>query len=229
VSKLKILTNTGIYTIALILPRVAGFFLLPLYTRYLPPAEYAVVALVNSFTAIIGIFIALQLQSGIARYVLQFMAKDEKQKAREFLSTIMIVMVAIMFASFLLLELSGNFIVRLVYPNSGLLYHPYFRLSLITVVLIALYQAPQAIFKVMQMAKHFFVLNVIVLLSIIFFTVYFVVFKQVGVLGIFWANLLGSLIGCLVSFWMIRDWFCKVFVWKYVSPALFYSVQLIPH
>ncbi|MFH1386131.1 MAG: oligosaccharide flippase family protein [bacterium] len=228
-SKLKILTNTGIYTIALILPLVAGFFLLPLYTRYLTPAEYAVIGLVSSFTAIVGIFIALQLQSGIARYVLQFIAKGEKQKAREFLSTVILIMIAMMIASFLLLELFGNQLVSFVYPNSGLTYQPYFRLSLITVVLIALYQAPTAIFKVMQMAKHFFVLNVVVLLATILLSVYLVVYKQVGMLGFFWANLLAALIGCLVAFWLIRDWFCRRFVWGFVPLALAYSLPLIPH
>ena len=59
-SKYRILKNTGIYTLALILPQIAGFFLLPVYTRILTPADYAVISLVGSFTAIVGIFIALQ-------------------------------------------------------------------------------------------------------------------------------------------------------------------------
>ena len=106
--KAFLLKNTAIYTVSLLLPQIAGFLLLPLYTRVLAPSEYAIVALVNSFTGIVGIFIALQLQSGIGRYILQFMAKGEKQKAKEFLTSAVIFMVFTIIVCFILLEFFGS-------------------------------------------------------------------------------------------------------------------------
>lgn len=228
-SKYLILKNTVIYTIALILPQVAGFFLLPLYTRMLTPADYAVISLVGSFTAIMGIFIALQLQSGIARYVLEYVAKNEKQKAREVLSSVLLIMMVVMLVSFLVFEYCGDFLVAFAYPKSGLAYHPYFQLSLLTIIITALYQAPQAIFKVMQMAKHFFALSAVVLAASISLNLYFVVYKHMGVYGVFLAGLLGAVIGCFLSFWLIRDWLCPKISWKYIPLALAYSIPLIPH
>ena len=228
-SKVRILKNTGIYTIALILPQIAGFFLLPVYTRWLTPADYAIISLVGSFTAIAGIFIALQLQSGIARYVLQFMAKDQKQEAKEILSSVLMVMVMVMLACFVLLEYFGDYLVKFTYPKSGLTYHPYFQLSLLTIMITALYQAPQAMFKALQMAKHFFTVSAMVLFSTIAFNIYFVVFKKMGIYGIFWGSVLGAAIGCVFSFWLIRNWLCKRFVWEYIPLAMAFSLPLIPH
>jgi|GEM_PF-2225297 len=228
-SKYLILKNTGIYTIALILPQVAGFFLLPLYTRMLTPADYAVISLVGSFTAIVGIFIALQLQSGISRYVLEYVAKGEKQKAKEILSSILFVMITVMLGAFVLFEYCGDYLVGFAYPKSGLSYHPYFQLSLLTIIITGLYQAPQALFKTLQMAKHFFILSLAVLLSSMAFNIYFVVFRHMGVYGVFLGGLMGAVIGCAISFWLIRDWLIPVLVWKYIPLALAFSLPLIPH
>ena len=40
----SIIKNTTIYTIGNILPQAAGFFLLPIYTKYLTPADYGIVS-----------------------------------------------------------------------------------------------------------------------------------------------------------------------------------------
>jgi O-antigen/teichoic acid export membrane protein len=228
-SKYLIIKNTGIYTIVLIMPQITGFLLLPIYTRFLTPADYAIISLVGSFTAIVGIFIALQLQSGIARYILQFMAREQKQEAREFLTSVIVIMVAAMIIFFVVLEYSGDSLVKFTYPKSHLSYHPYFQLSLLTVMLTALYQAPMALFKSLQMAKHFLLMSSIVLFSSILLNIYFVVVRHMGVYGVFLGGVLGSLIGCIVSFFMIRDWFCRKFIWQYIPLALAFSIPLIPH
>jgi len=229
VIKSKILSNTVLYTIALLLPQLIGFILLPVYTRYLDPSKYAIIALVSTATNITSIFIALQLQSAIARYVIQYVSNNQKQKAKEFFTTIMITMILIIIVCFIFLEMFGDELVNIIFPNSSLEYSPYFRLSLLSVILIAIYQAPQAIFKVLQMAKHFLFLNVIVTISSVSFTLMFLIFLDLGLLSIFLGTFLGALIGCITSIIIIKDWFVFAINIKAIPKALKYSLPLIPH
>jgi len=229
VLKNKILSNTILYTIALLLPQLVGFILLPVYTRYLDPSKYAIVALVNTATNITSIFIALQLQSAIARYVIQYVTNNQKQKAKEFFTTIMIAMIMIIIVCFIFLEVYGNELVDLIFPNSNLEYSPYFRLSLMSVILMAIYQAPLAIFKVLQMAKHFLLVNIVVTISSVSLTLVFLVFLDLGILSVFLGTLFGALIGCFTSIIFIRDWFTLSIDIKAIPKALKYSLPLIPH
>jgi len=229
VLKNKILSNTALYTIALLLPQLVGFILLPVYTRYFDPGKYAIVALVNTATNIASIFIALQLQSAIARYVIQYVSNNQKQKAKEFFTTIMITMIVIIIVCFTFLEIFGNELVDLIFPNSNLEYSPYFRLSLMSVILMAIYQAPLAIFKVLQMAKHFLLLNVVVTISSVSLTLIFLILLDLGLLSIFLGTFIGALIGCITSIIFIKDWFTLSINIKAIPKALKYSLPLIPH
>jgi O-antigen/teichoic acid export membrane protein len=157
------------------------------------------------------------------------MAKKQEKEAKEYFTSVLLVMcflIVVIFAGF---EYFGDALVKVTFPKSNFLYHPYFRLSLLAVIFGALYQTPQVIFKSLQMAKHFFAVSVIILFSTILFNMYFLVVKQLGVYGIFLGTALGALVGAIMAFWFIRDWFCFKFKFNYVTQALSYSLPIIPH
>lgn len=78
------LKNSLIYTVGHTLTSGIAIFLLPIYTRYLLPAEYGVIDMFMVIAAIINLTIALEITQGIARYY-QY-GKDEKEK-REYTSS----------------------------------------------------------------------------------------------------------------------------------------------
>ena len=74
------LKNSLIYTLGHLLTSGIAIFLLPIYTRYLSPAEYGVIDLFIVIAAIVNLTIALEISQGIARYYQE--AKNEKEKRK---------------------------------------------------------------------------------------------------------------------------------------------------
>ena len=72
--------NSVIYTLGHVLSSGIAIFLLPIYTRYLSPAEYGVIDLFIVIAAIVNLTIALEISQGIARYYQE--AKNEKEKRK---------------------------------------------------------------------------------------------------------------------------------------------------
>ncbi len=82
----KIVRHGSLYMISSFLVKSANAFLLPVYTRYLEPAEYAVFSNLMAIGAIAAIFISLYLDSAYAR--LFFDAEHDRRQLRSLFSTI---------------------------------------------------------------------------------------------------------------------------------------------
>ena len=94
----KTATQTSIYSLGNLLPKLIGFVLLPLYTDYLTTAEYGILAILQATSLVlIGIF-GFNLHTAMLRWLAQ--EKDEKgQKTIVFtslISTLSIVAILLM-------------------------------------------------------------------------------------------------------------------------------------
>jgi O-antigen/teichoic acid export membrane protein len=70
--------HSMIYGMGSLLSRLLGFFLLPIYTRYLSPADYGILSLLVTTGSVTDILIRLGLGSGIFREVI-YRRSDESQ------------------------------------------------------------------------------------------------------------------------------------------------------
>jgi O-antigen/teichoic acid export membrane protein len=75
-----LLTRTSAYSVSLVVGRLAAFLLLPLYTRYLTPADYGILELLDLLTAVFGLIMGVQLGQGLFYYY--FAAQSQEEKAR---------------------------------------------------------------------------------------------------------------------------------------------------
>ena len=55
----SLIKNMSFYTIGNILPQAAGFILLPIYSRYLTPADYGIVTSMQVLISVFGILFTL--------------------------------------------------------------------------------------------------------------------------------------------------------------------------
>ena len=70
--------NTMLYTLCSLLQRAVGFLLLPVYTRYLTPADYGVMQLLDITVDIAAILFVSGMTAGLQRYY--FMAKSDHER-----------------------------------------------------------------------------------------------------------------------------------------------------
>lgn len=83
---MKLLGNSLIYTAVSILQKAIGFFLLPVYTAYLTPADYGVANVILSIVNFLSIFYLLALHGAGTRFEHQH--RDDPAKAREIWGTL---------------------------------------------------------------------------------------------------------------------------------------------
>jgi O-antigen/teichoic acid export membrane protein len=64
----KLLTHSGIYFVGNIMMRAVGFLMLPIYTRYLSPADYGIIELLAMTIDLVGILLGLRIGQAIFRF-----------------------------------------------------------------------------------------------------------------------------------------------------------------
>lgn len=75
----RLLRHSGIYLIGNILNRVGAFVLLPLYTRYLPVADYGALEILYATTAVISVVLAAGLSHTTLRFYFEQKSEEDKK------------------------------------------------------------------------------------------------------------------------------------------------------
>lgn len=83
----KTLGHAGIYTIGVLLNRAVSFVMLPIYTRYLSPADYGILELLMMTVEIVAITAGMGIHYGLYKYYYHY---DSEKDKKELVSTIII-------------------------------------------------------------------------------------------------------------------------------------------
>jgi len=75
-----LLRHSAVYGLSQVLSRLASFLLLPIYTSYLRPADYGVIAILDLVSGIFAIMIGAGMGAAVTRYY--FEAQDEKGRSQ---------------------------------------------------------------------------------------------------------------------------------------------------
>ena len=88
VSGLRLLgTNSAIYTATNFLQKGTAFLLLPLYTLYLDPAAYGVLAIVTAINGFLSLAFTLNLMSAVTRFYFEY--RDQPAMLAEFWGSVL--------------------------------------------------------------------------------------------------------------------------------------------
>ena len=85
--------HTLVYGAGLLLGKAVAFVMLPLYTRYLTPADYGVMQLVDMTLEIVSIFAGTRIAAGVFRY---YHKAENEAGRRAVLSTAAILLMALL-------------------------------------------------------------------------------------------------------------------------------------
>ncbi len=83
---MAVIKNTTIYFSVSIIQSLISFLLLPVFTYFLTKAEFGLVSVVNSISALLAIFFVFGTQAVVSR--LYFEYKDNEEKLKTFLGTV---------------------------------------------------------------------------------------------------------------------------------------------
>ncbi len=185
--------HSSIYGLGTVFGQAAGFLLLPLYTRYLSPTDYGVAALVETTVSLIGMVASL----GVAQSIARFYSAAEDQPAKNLvISTSYWASWIITLICFPVLYYLSEPLSQLIFGNS--LYGLFFKISSLALFIGMNVEIGLTYHMMKARSSRYVTLSVLSTLLLIGFNIYFIVFKGMGLLGIFYSTLINRVLFSLV-------------------------------
>lgn len=218
----SLIKNMSFYTIGSILPQAAGFILLPIYSRYLTPADYGIVSSMQVLISIFGILFTLAIDKSV--YRLYFDYKLEKDK-KDFLGTITIslIIISTFFLSFLFVFKD---VVGLIFESIE--FSPFYIYAILTALANVFVLIPKIYFQINEKADKYFYISVLQFLFTTGFVLWFVLGEKLGAAGMLKGQLFGNLIILPFIFYIIYRIINFTFNFKMLKEILLYSLPMIP-
>lgn len=148
--KNKLFSNTILYTVGEVVPRIISFLMMPIFTRFLSPADYGILSYTNSVISFIYIFCTLSLNSYVLRFYFECKDENEQQKM---IGNIFCFIALVNIFVLVLLNLFGPKIIDIT--NISVPWKPYFRLAVFNNFLESFSIIPMVYYRVKQNAKTF--------------------------------------------------------------------------
>ncbi len=174
-----------IYGVASSIGKFIGLFLVPIYTRIFSPDQYGVIDLISTVVALVSILGMVQLESATSRY---YFAVKENEERCIYVSTAFwtIIVLSSFWAVFVLL-LAG--------PVSVLLFKTdQYRYVILVASLIIpfsnIFSFLTVLMRYINKPVVYTIFVTIQLLSTVGISVWLVVFKRIGIIGVFYGQLL---------------------------------------
>jgi len=193
--------QTLIYGIGLIINKLVSFIMLPVYTRFLSPADYGTLELLEMTIDVISMIAGL----GLAGTVFKFYHEYENQKEKnEIISTVAISLIALSLITASSGIIFAGRISQLVFGQQG--NSTYFKIFFVIYFLQTTTLVPLMFIRAIDKPILFVILSSIKLIIQLSLNIYFVVLLKTGLSGILYSNLIASLLMTLyLTVYMFRS------------------------
>lgn len=175
----KLGRHVSIYAVAGILSRSVGFIMLPIYTRYLTPEDYGIVALITVMVSVVEGTLGVRLMTAVSKFYYEKKTEDARALI---LSTAIVTTTIACFAAFGLMVLASESIADLLLGDPTLaLVVALFSFALVTQSIEAygfLY------LRMKEQPVKFLNVSVVKLVGQLGLNLIFVVYLEMGVLGL---------------------------------------------
>lgn len=218
----KVVKNTFYYTLGNILPKAAGFILLPIYTEYLNPAEYGIVGSMEALRVFLLILFSLCIERGIIRLYWDYKTESEQKK---FLSTVLL---SISSVALIALLLSFIFKDSLDRTYTSISFYPYFGFTILTTFFSTFALLPNFYFRLKEKAGRYVLLSLLYFVLNSGFILWFIIAKNEGAAGYLKGQLYGA--GIMVIVWVYISFRIVNFDFSFsiLYKLLVFSLPFIP-
>ncbi|OGL42883.1 MAG: hypothetical protein A2W05_08865 [Candidatus Schekmanbacteria bacterium RBG_16_38_10] len=180
--------HTLIYGTGIIISRAVSFIMLPVYTRYLTPADYGIMELLFMAIDIIAMIVGLGITGTVFKFYSDYKSPEEK---REVICTAIILIFVIASVTAIIGFIVSPNISQVVFGNTDNSY--YFQITFVIYFLQAGNNIPLMFIRAMQNSTSFIVINLIKLLIQLSLNLLFLVWFEMGVIGVLYSTLLAEL------------------------------------
>ena len=220
----RLAMNSGIYLTGDAVAQGLALVLFPLYTRYLSPTDYGILALTQTVTIVLTIAFGLALSSAVAR--LHFEAESEEERARLY-GTILAFLIAVPALMAGALHVAGKLGGLDLFDDAP--YTPYLQFAVGTAYLSIFMQVPVSIYQARQEPRKVMALTILNAAGLAGGTILLVVVLEQGVLGALRGALIGAGITAVVAIVLTARMSSRHLSRRWLGAAFDFSLPLVPH
>jgi len=183
--------DSVIYGIGNVATKIVGFILIPVYTnpKFLSVADFGVLSILDISTQVLVALFGLTLYQGFMRWYWDI--KDPAERKKLFFTVFSFVSLFSILAGVLLL-FNTDWISQILYQTQ--IYSRAIQLVIINAVLMTIQVLPSSSMRIQGNSKLYTSLSILKFTTNLLFTIYFVVYLQRGIEGIFEAQIIGNLL-----------------------------------
>ena len=221
----RISKNSFGFSIGLILTNAIGFILLPVYTRYLTPADYGIISVAGVVSAILSIICIFGMRGAISRFYFDYY-KDPGE-LREYLSTICITVFSLSFSLILIIFLFGEPLFTLILPDIP--FYPYLAIVLWTTLLGIPLNFAFILLQARERSFFYSFINICKFLLTTICILFFIIIYLEGALGSLKGQLIGAFIFFFVGIALLWNDIGLVFNPDKLRESLKFGIPMVPH
>ena len=189
----SLLKDSAVYGIGIVLSRLVGFIMIPIYTRVLSPADYGIIETIVRVVDVFGLVLALGISSALMRY---YNEASEGRDRRRLISTSLLVIGAATAASMLLAFPASPWVTKLAFGSTE--HQGYVLIALLGMLLQLVSNIPLTLLRAEERAWRFTIISTIQLLTALSLNILLVVYWRMGVEGVVLSQFINALIWAVV-------------------------------
>jgi len=196
----KISRNASIYGLGTLLRHMTALVMLPIYTQYLDPADYGAIEMLTMALEFAGILLGLRISQAMFRF---YILEDDENKKKLIVSTVFVAVIMLSVAGVVALELLSPLLVVVLFGDAAYLME--FRLFVFTLLTMAISNTGMAFIQAQHRPLLYVVMSVLTLVLQVSGNIYFVVYRELHVLGVVYSALISGLaISIVLSIFIVR-------------------------
>jgi O-antigen/teichoic acid export membrane protein len=220
---LRLAKHSIVYGLGAAATSIVSFFLLPMYTRFLSPADYGILAIFNATISVMYVISYLGLGASLLQF---YVEADNEQEKKEILSTVFIFLTAINLIICIVPMVFAKEISQLVFHSN--LYTTHFRVMFLTIFFDVGVYIALSIFRAKQKSVNYIAVSLVRLVMTTFLNVLLLGVLHQGVLGVLEATLISLIVlyAVLIAS-LIKDMKLQLSITK-LKKMLLFGLPFVP-
>jgi len=222
----RILRSIAGYGFGGALPPMIGFFLIPIYTRFLTTADYGTVDLASAIGAVLYVFLRLGMCGAVTRFYYDFKSGPEHEFA-SYLSSVLGFLLVWSAVVGVLASVVGVPLFSVIAADVA--FSPFVLLAIWTAVFNVPSDLLRRVLQVREQAQLYSVLTIGRFLLSTSIVILMVVVFEMGALGVMLGPFVDAAVFFAVSMYMLRGYLTWDFRWSAIVSSATYGLPMVLH
>lgn len=215
--------NSSVYLIGQILSRAVGFFMIPLYTRFISPTNYGVMEMIEILTGSIAMIVSINISDSLPRF---YYAEKDEETRNKIISTSILGLGLIGLPIVLFFLLTSKYLAFLIADEAK--YTFYLQISIVTCWFGILCEIGYTYLRMKYMAKTFVLITMANLALALSLNIYFIIFLNLDILGVFYSTLITQgLTALILTIWILKGVPLQLSI-HFLKKLIAFGLPLVP-